>query len=105
MTEHKKLTRVYGANLCTFCGRAWEDGEEIPDCVAPQEEAQKTRKKFFRAYFPAPTHFTAWLLYGNNGKAMVAYAVLLDEKQKRYCKGRRIGGANPFCCLAIRTLY
>lgn len=74
MTEHKKLTRVYGANLCTFCGRAWEDGEEIPDCVAPQEETQKTRKKFFRAYFPEPTQFTAWLLYGNNGKAMVAYA-------------------------------
>ncbi|QHJ72741.1 hypothetical protein [Proteus phage P16-2532] len=46
MTEHKKLTRVYGANLCTFAVERGKTEKKSPIALRPKRRLKNTQEIF-----------------------------------------------------------
>ncbi|QPB11428.1 hypothetical protein JT321_gp01 [Providencia phage Kokobel1] len=92
MNVHKQLRKVYGENVCTACGKSWEDGDEVPVCddehprvehdhsieaikkhigLTPGTVYHRNKAGETKAAEP---EFSCWLMLSANGFAMVGYA-------------------------------
>lgn len=79
MNTHKKLRKVYGENVCTACGKSWEDGDEVPICDDEHPRVERVAITLppliptARTRVPDP-EFSCWLMLSASGFAMVGYA-------------------------------
>lgn len=92
MNTHKKLRKVYGENVCTACGKSWEDGDEVPVCDRPfpevvHDNSIEAIKKYIGLTPGYVSHghdvgktkaatpeLSCWLMLSVDGVAMVGYA-------------------------------